>query len=336
MPPQPKSHSVASFVESLSAVEGVRVTQGADLSRYNTFRIGGPAEYLVDLSDEKALQAALRAVAERGIPFFLLGLGSNVLLPDEGLVGVVVRLLGSFRRTQFQDTTVIAGGAVVLSRLVRECVGRGLLGLEALGGFPSTVGGAVRMNAGCYGREISDVLRETRLIDRHGEIETVPVGRLEAGYRSTKLQQTGQIVVEAVFDLHGGDPEEARERMAEVEAKRRASLPAGGPNVGSIFRNPPGDFAGRLIEACGLKGRRSGGAVISPRHANVIVNDGGATASDVLGLMLIAYHAVLRRFDIAMEPEVVLAGPLRNLWLDGTGRTRCTVEKSTAGDSSGG
>ena len=298
----------------LASIEGLAVTPGAELARLSTFRIGGRADLLVEAGEEGALRALLTVVAEAGETFQLLGLGSNVLLPDEGLRGVVVRLGGAFREVSVEGHRVTAGAAVTLARIARDTAAAGLAGLEPLAGFPSTVGGAVFMNAGCYGTEIVDLLVEARVCDRYGKPRVVTPADLEAGYRRTVLQRSGELVLEATFELAPGDPAVSQARIEELNAKRWDSLPSGNPNVGSIFRNPPGDYAGRLIEECGLKGQARGGARISPRHANVIVNEGGARAIEVLDLMVAARRAVEERFGVALEPEVVLAGGLRAEW----------------------
>lgn len=298
----------------LASIEGLVVTPGADLARLSTFRIGGRAELLVETREEDSLRALLAVVADAGEPLQLLGLGSNVLLPDEGLRGVVVRLGGAFKKVSVEGTRVTVGSAVTLARIARDTAAAGLAGLEPLAGFPSTVGGAVFMNAGCYGTEIVDLLVEARVCDRHGALRVVKPADLEAGYRRTVLQQTGELVLGATFALTPGDPSKSLALIEELNAKRWESLPSGNPNVGSIFRNPVGDYAGRLIEECGLKGRACGGARISPRHANVIVNEGGARAAEVLDLMVTARRAVEERFGVALEPEVVLAGELRAEW----------------------
>jgi UDP-N-acetylmuramate dehydrogenase len=209
---------------------------------------------------------------------------------------------------------VSAGAAIPLAQLARAMSQRSLTGLEALSGFPSTVGGAVFMNAGCYGTEIKDLLVRATVVDHSGNLRKLGAQDLDAGYRSTALQSTGEIVTRATLQLVTGDAERSLERIQELNSKRWASLPSGRPNAGSIFRNPPDDFAGRMIEAVGLKGAQQGGAQISDKHANVIVNLGDATADDVLGLMLKARSKVEREFGLHLEPEIVLAGGLKKRW----------------------
>ena len=302
----------AELARRLRELPGLDVRPGEPLARYTTFRIGGPAELLVTAASERALGRLLTALD--GAPFQLLGLGSNVLVPDEGLGGVVLRLGGSFRRVRIDGTAVEAGGGVALGRLARLTAEASLGGLEALSGFPSTVGGAVYMNAGSYGTEIRDVLEWATVVGVDGRRRRMSTAELEPAYRRTALQGTGAIVTRARFRLGAGDPEASLARIEELNRRRWASLPAGKPHAGSVFRNPEGDYAGRLIEECGLKGRRSGGARISPKHANVIVNEKDAAAVDVLELMLEAYREVRRRFDVELEPELVLTGSLARRW----------------------
>jgi UDP-N-acetylmuramate dehydrogenase len=303
-----------SFEPSLAAVPGLRVRANVPLAPYTTFRIGGPARYLVEVSSQGALAGLLRTAHSHGIRAQPLGLGSNVLFPDEGLDCAAVRLTGGLRGFRVRGPLVWAGAGLPLGQLARRLAQRGLLGLEALSGFPSTVGGAVFMNAGCYGAEIKDVLLAVTVLDAAGNRRRLTVGELEPGYRSTTLQRDGGFIASALFRLRPGDGTAALARIDELNAKRWASLPSGVPNAGSIFKNPPGDFAGRLIEACGLKGRRAGGAEISQKHANVIVNRGGASARDVLDLMIEAFRAVWAENGVALVPEIVLTGSLRRRW----------------------
>ncbi len=312
------NHSEDSIGE-LAEVEGLEVERHAALSGYSTFRIGGPAEFLVQVHTQTALETLLSVTERLGLPFELLGLGSNVLFPDEGLPGVVARLAGDFVRFRFEGSRVTAGGGMALAKLARLAAEKGFEGLDSLAGFPSTVGGAVRMNAGSYGVEIKDVLVETVVLERDGRVRHLTPDELQPAYRRTILRDSGGVVLSATFQLQEGDAEKALGRIAELNQRRRQSLPSGRPNVGSIFRNPPGDHAGRLIEACGLKGAGCGDAQISPKHANVIVNQGKALALDVLELMLTARQAVQERFGVELVPEVELLGSLRTRWQDAVG-----------------
>ncbi|HVR28771.1 MAG TPA: UDP-N-acetylmuramate dehydrogenase [Thermoanaerobaculia bacterium] len=310
------------LLPAIGAIDGLEIERSAPLAPLTTLRIGGPAELLVTAHTQRSLVALLRLVRAEGVPLHLLGLGSNVLYPDEGLPGVVARLGGVFARSRVMGDRLRAGGAVPLPRLARSAAARGLRGIEAFSGFPSTVGGAVVMNAGCYGVEMKDVLITVTGIHRDGRRQRYRPADLEPGYRRTVLQGSGVVVASATFQLRAGSATEALARIEELNRRRRASLPLGLPNAGSVFRNPPGDHAGRLIEAAGLKGARSGGAEISPKHANVIVNLGGARAADVLALMLEARAAVRRDSGVDLEPELVLEGGLGDLWRSASAEPR--------------
>ncbi len=302
------------LLSRLRAIPGLELRPGEPLNRYTTFRIGGPAELLARVRSERALRRLLETLSAAGAPCQVLGLGSNVLIPDEGLPGVILQLAGGFRRVRIEGTAAEAGGAVALGRLAKLTAEAGLAGLEALSGFPSTVGGAVYMNAGCYGTEIRDVLDWATVVERDGRRRRLTTGDLRPAYRRTALEGTGAIVTRARFALAAGDPAALLARIEELNRRRWGSLPTGRPNAGSIFRNPEGDYAGRLVERCGLRGLGRGGARISPKHGNVIVNESAATAADVLELMLAARQAVLARFGVELEPELVLTGSLARRW----------------------
>jgi UDP-N-acetylmuramate dehydrogenase len=282
---------------------GVAVREGEPLAGRTTLRIGGPARFLAEVADADALSRVLRFARSEALPVLVLGKGSNLLVPDAGFPGVVVVLGGAFRETRVEGTEIVAGGGVSLMALAVAARDAGLSGVENVSGIPSSVGGAVRINAGSYGSEIFDVLVSATLVSPSGEVRTAAAGTIAHGYRWTSLCETGDVVAEARFRLSPKPPAEIAARMAEVAAKRRGALPRQ-PNAGSIFKNPPGLFAGRLLEACGLKGRRIGGAEVSPVHANVIVNAGGATAEDVKSLMAEMQKAVRARFGIDLQPEI--------------------------------
>lgn len=303
----------------LESLEGLVLEPEAPLAARTTLRIGGPAQLLARVSTAEALAELLRVARAAEVHVEIIGLGSNLLVPDEGLPGVVCRLEGDFQRHEIDGTLLVAGAGVALPKLARATASAGLLGLEALSGFPSTVGGAVIMNAGCYGTEIRDVLIDLEGIDRAGRRVTLTVEEIEPSYRRTRLPEMGVIVTSARFALREGDAEAAMARIDELNRKRWDALPSGRPTAGSVFKNPEGDYAGRLIEECGLKGHRIGGAAISVEHANVITNEGGARAQDVLDLMSLAHRKVREEFGVELSPELVLTGSLRRLWRERTG-----------------
>jgi UDP-N-acetylmuramate dehydrogenase len=291
---------------AISAEDG-EVLPGEPLSRHTTWRIGGPARWYCRVRTEEGLSQVLSAAARQRWPLALLGMGSNVLVADEGFPGAVLRLEGDFLKIAIQGERLLAGGGAGLGGVCAAAARAGLSGLEAISGIPSSIGGAVRINAGAYGGEIFDVLESLRLVSRTGERREALAGEIAHGYRWSALCDTGEIVARASLALRSAARGEIEEKTRAVAQKRRGALPAE-PNAGSVFKNPAGDYAGRLIEACGLKGAREGGAVISERHANVIVNRGGATAGDVLALMRRMRDGVRERFGITLSPEVEMLG----------------------------
>ena len=291
---------------ALASEDGL-VLRDEPLARHTTWRIGGPARAFCRVKTEHGLSSVLAAVSAAGEPLALLGMGSHVLGADEGFPGCVVRLEGDFLEIAVEGSRVRAGGGAALGGLCAAAARAGLSGLEAISGIPSSIGGAVRINAGAYGGEIFDVLESVRLVSRTGQIRSAAAAQIPHGYRWTQLIETREIVAFAELALAPAPREQIEEKTRAVAQKRRGALPSQ-PNAGSVFKNPPEDYAGRLIEACGLKGERSGGAAISERHANVIVNEGGAKAVDVLFLMKRMRDAVRTKFGVTLVPEVEMLG----------------------------
>jgi UDP-N-acetylmuramate dehydrogenase len=288
-----------------SALRGVRLVlrENEPLAGRTTLKIGGLARFFVEVMDVPALQALLRYARAESLPLLPLGKGSNILIPDAGFPGIAFALKGKFLSVTVHGTEVSAGGGASLMSLAIVTQKAGLSGLEGLSGIPSSVGGAVRINAGAYGSEIFDVLKSVELVSREGDARVVPASAIEHGYRWSSLCEGTDIVAGATLRLVAWPAVEIAGRVREVTAKRKAALPAQ-PNAGSIFKNPPGQFAGRLLEECGLKGRRIGNAQVSPVHANVIVNLGAATARDVRALMAEMKSGVWEKFGVELQPEI--------------------------------
>jgi len=291
---------------TLDEADGL-VLENEPLSRHTTWRIGGPARFFCRVRTEEGLAASLAAASRDALPLALLGMGSNVLAADDGFPGYVLKLEGDFLRVTIDGDRLTAGGGAALGGVCAAAARAGLSGIEAISGIPSSMGGAVRINAGAYGGEIFDVLETVRLVTRSGERRSAPAAEIPHGYRWSKLIETREIVAGAVLRLTPADRESIDAKTRSVSDRRRGALPSE-PNAGSVFKNPDGDYAGRLIEACGLKGERAGAAMISPRHANVIVNTGGARAADVLSLMKRMRDEVSARFRVTLSPEVELLG----------------------------
>jgi UDP-N-acetylmuramate dehydrogenase len=286
------------------------VTEKEPLATRTSFGIGGPADFFVELGRIEAIEKVLTGAHERGVPYLLLGAGTNLLIADAGVEGLVVRVVT--REHHVEGTKVRADAGLKMMRLARIAADAGLRGFEFAIGVPGTVGGAVYQNAGCWGKELSEVLVEARgfMPGAGGEKRWSPAD-LKLSYRSSALRDgalKGALVVEATIHLQRGDGGEAKTLMAKLTGERNATQPIKTKNCGSVFKNPPGDSAGRLVQAAGLKGMREGAAVISELHGNFIVNEGGATAADVARLIDRARTEVKRRFNIDIEPEVEMVG----------------------------
>ncbi|WP_417915073.1 UDP-N-acetylmuramate dehydrogenase [Candidatus Electronema sp. JM] len=277
-----------------------------------TFRAGGPAASLIDVQSVEELRRLLAVLAEEEIKFLVIGRGSNLLVADSGYSGAVIRLKGEFNALVVQErgpdfTMIKVGAGCALGKLVSWCGGQGLAGLEFLVGIPGSVGGAVRMNAGAWGCETGARLAAIELVDKTGHIRQIAAAELRLSYRKLALadgELGSGMITAAWFHLAADQPEQIRSRCAAYLERRKGKQPAGAASAGSFFKNPPDDFAGRLIEAAGLKGASCGAAMISPVHANFLVNSGGATAADILALAERAQAEVFARFGIRLEPEV--------------------------------
>jgi len=296
---------------ALRAELGTRARLDEPLSRHTSFRIGGPADLWAEVHDAAEIGRVVELVRRTGVPLFVLGGGTNVLVSDRGVRGVVVHLGRAFATVEWSDqgdhVTVRAGAALPFKKLVIESIERGLAGLEFAEGIPGWVGGGLLMNAGAFGGEISQVVEYVEGVDDQGRLQRLERASLRFSYRNFDLPP-GFIVTYVGLRLLRDDSVAVAARRVDARRRRQARQPLGYPNAGSVFKNPPGHFAGRLIEAAGLKGRRIGNAQISPEHANFIVNLGGATAADVRALMDEAIRAVESAQGARLEPEIKLIG----------------------------
>ena len=310
MVPMKKEEHESELVQELKRVAGLTVKIDEPMARYTTMKIGGPADYFLDVETAPALVETLRALDAGRIPFCLVGKGSNVLVSDRGIRGAVLRLGGEFKRISWREegdrALVDVGAAYAVTQLVREAARRGYAGLEFAEGIPGSVGGALVMNAGAYGSEMEKIVERVEGVALGGAV-AFRRDEMSFTYRDSHLP-SGTVVTSVRLRLEKKDAEELGAKVRALVSKRKQSQPAGYPNSGSMFRNPPGDFAGRLIEAAGLKGRRIGNAEISPRHANFMVNLGGARAEDVKRLMDLARSEVKDKFNVELFPEVKFLG----------------------------
>jgi len=290
---------------------GERVRFDEPLSRHTSFRIGGPADVWVEVADAEEIGRVQAIAAAADLPLFVLGGGTNVLVSDRGVRGIVLHLGRPLAcldwRANGNGLHARAGAALPLKRLVTEAIARDLSGLEFAEGIPGTVGGGLLMNAGAFGGEIANVVEYVDGVDGCGAVQRFPRSALRFGYRRFDLPP-GFIVTRLEFLLHPADRHAIHTKRDDAKRRREEHQPLGYPNAGSIFKNPPGHHAGRLIEAVGMKGERHGGAMVAQQHANFIVNVGGATAADVHALMVEAARRVWEATGVRLEPEIKLVG----------------------------
>jgi UDP-N-acetylmuramate dehydrogenase len=298
-------------VATALAAAGVRARRDEPLARHTSFRIGGPADLFVEALSVREVEAVLRTCVTWDLPAFFLGGGTNLLVSDRGVRGLVLKLGKPFDFVEWDlddaGAVLRVGAAVPFKRLVMQAVAAGLAGLEFGEGIPGTIGGGLLMNAGAFGGEIGRVVTAIEAVDERGNPVVMERGQLGFAYR--RLSLPGPVVITAVrLRLARDDAAALAAAVADAKSRRDRHQPKGHPNAGSVFKNPPGAHAGRLIEGAGLKGARLGDAVFSERHANFIVNLGRARAADVKGLMDLATKVVWRRLGVALEAEVRLVG----------------------------
>ena len=263
--------------------EKVRINE--PMNRHTTFRIGGPADYFLLPSSSEEVKGILEICKEESLQYFILGNGSNLLVSDEGYRGVIIQLYRNYGGLTVEGTEIRAGAGVLLSQIAAAARNESLTGFEFAGGIPGTLGGAVVMNAGAYGGELKDVLKEAVVMDREGNIFTVPVEKLAMGYRTSLVKTAGYLVLEVVISLKKGSQEEIRDTMKDLADRRISKQPLEYPSAGSTFKRPEGYFAGKLIMDAGLRGYQVGGAQVSEKHCGFVINKGNATAADVCRLM---------------------------------------------------
>lgn len=280
----------------------------APMKEYTSFKIGGPAKVLVCPGNEREIRLALSIAKENRVPVFLLGNGTNLLVSDEGYQGMILHIGKHFSEITVEGDTIHAQAGALLSRTAKQAYAHGLTGMEFAAGIPGSLGGAVAMNAGAYGGEMKDILTEVRLMDRRGNILTVPAEEMDLSYRHSCVFEKEYIVLSAKMKLMEGDKEAIEARMNELAEARRSKQPLEYPSAGSTFKRPAGYFAGKLIQDAGLKGFCVGGAQVSEKHSGFVINTGGATASDVIGLIKEVRRRVYEDAGVVMEPEVRMLG----------------------------
>ncbi|MEW6776633.1 MAG: UDP-N-acetylmuramate dehydrogenase [Bdellovibrionota bacterium] len=310
---KPQTDAMASLAEVLAPVLGPRLKREELLGPRVGYRVGGPAALFAECHSEEEAARAVALAAEHSAPVFVLGRGTNLLVRDGGIRALVISLEGALENFECIETLpeggakVRAGAGMTTGALVQRLQKESLGGGEFLALIPGTMGGAVRMNAGAHGGEMSQILESVQVIAPGGKLEERKAGELGLAYRKSNLKPD-EIVTSMVMRFSKADPKESREKIREHAAYRQKTQPTNEPNAGSVFKNPPGDFAGRLLEQAGLKGLRVGGARVSEKHANFIVTEKGATAADVEALAKVMREKVLEKFGIALELEICLVG----------------------------
>lgn len=277
------------------------------MKNHTTFRVGGPAQYYA-APDREELARLLACVKEHGIPLTVIGNGSNLLVGDKGIRGLVIEIGGAMDRVCVQGTKMTIGAGTILAKAAGVAADQGLSGLEFAAGIPGSLGGAVVMNAGAYGGEMKDVLVSATVLTSGGQVKTLTVEELNLGYRHSCIREKNYIVVEAVVQLREKPVDEIRALMAELREKRVSKQPLEYPSAGSTFKRPEGYFAGKLIEDAGLRGYQVGGAQVSEKHCGFVINRGNATAADIRQLICDVQHKVYEQFQVRLEPEVRLLG----------------------------
>ena len=297
------------FYQKLCEIVGTeQVLTDEPMKKHTTFRIGGPADYLVLPQKTEEIGEIVACCKKMNVPWYVMGNGSNLLVADQGVRGVVIQLLRNFNKIVVQQNKISAQAGAGNALIARQALDASLTGFEFAAGIPGTIGGAVVMNAGAYGGEMKDIITEVTVLDEQGEIQSIPVDKLELGYRTSIIARKGYIVLEVCLELNNGQADEIKSRMDELKEQRVTKQPLEYPSAGSTFKRPEGYFAGKLIMDAGLRGFTVGGAQISEKHCGFVINKGNATAQDVIDLMEETKKIVMEKFGVVLEPEVKRLG----------------------------
>ena len=295
------------IIFNLAEILGCEARQNEPMSKHTSFKIGGNADAYIKVNNLSKLSTILKECQDSNVDYMLLGNGSNLLVSDEGIKGAVIRLDGDFRKiTLVDDTTIFCGAGATLAYLCKFALNCGLSGLEFAWGIPGTVGGAVFMNAGAYDGEMKDVVHSVSHISPSGEIGRIEKDKLNFGYRTSIYRNNNMIITGVTLKLKKGNPDEIRAKMDDYMSRRSTKQPLEYPSAGSVFKRPEGNFAGALIEQCGLKGKLCGGAQVSEKHAGFIINKSNATAKDVKDLISQIQKTVSDKTGYNLECELII------------------------------
>lgn len=289
----------------LESLEVGCIKEYEPMYKHTTYKVGGPARLFIEIEAVLSLQKVIKYCKEHEVKYFIIGKGSNLLFSDKEFEGIVISLQGEFEHVHTNGSQVLAGAGVSMIKLAYDSAKTGLSGLEFMGGIPGSIGGGIYMNAGAYKCEIQEVVKEVTILDSDGELKTLSKEELQFGYRHSILQEhIDWIVVSVLFTLTSEDPEEIKELLDLRKERRMSSQPWNLPSAGSVFRNPETKAAWQYIDEAGLRGYEIGGAQISPKHSNFIVNTGYASAKDIYQLITLVQETVKEKFNVELKPEV--------------------------------
>ncbi len=294
-------------IKSFLSAHNIAFSENEDMSRHSTFKTGGTADFFVCAEDIEAVKSVAEFCKKIGVPLTLLGLGSNVLVSDKGIEGIVLTLNG-INEISIKDNIISCGAGANLAAVCIAAATNALSGLEFAFGIPGSVGGAIFMNAGAYGGEIKDVIKNATVLTSEGEIKTIQKQEMQLGYRSSIFKKNGDIVLSADFELALGSEAEIKKKMNGFLARRKEKQPLEYPSAGSTFKRPDGYFAGALIEQAGLKGYRVGGAMVSEKHAGFVINYSSATAADIKRLIKDVQQRVFESSGVELKEEIIYIG----------------------------
>lgn len=296
------------LLSALKAKQPGQVLVQEPMSQHTSFHIGGPADILVIPSSVQGLLQVLELARTWQVPVTVIGNGTNLLVRDKGIRGLVIKLGNAIKEWQVESSRITFSSGLSLAMAAHVALDAGLTGMEFAAGIPGSVGGAIYMNAGAYGGEMKNIVTEVTVLDRQGQTRIIPAGEMCFGYRSSAIQGTENLILAATVQLQPGDPEKITAKMADLAARRRDKQPLELPSAGSTFKRPAGNFAGTLIDKAGLKGFSVGDAQVSVKHAGFIVNTGHASCADVLQLITAVQEKVFASAGIHLEPEVLIIG----------------------------
>ena len=292
----------------LSILKEEQVKKDEPMKSHTTFRVGGPADYLVTPQTAEEVAKVIEACTQEKAPYYIVGNGSNLLVSDKGYEGVIIQIYKQMNQVKVEGAQIHAQAGALLSMIAKRALGAELTGFEFAAGIPGTLGGACVMNAGAYGGEMKDVLKSVTVLTDKGEVKTLAKEELELGYRTSVIAKKGYIVLEAVLELQKGEKEKIQAVMDDLKERRVTKQPLEYPSAGSTFKRPEGYFAGKLIQDAGLRGFQVGGAQVSEKHCGFVINKDQATASDVMNLMNQVSDKVYEEFGVRLQPEVKRLG----------------------------